>query len=229
LQRRITGIAAPGGYAEYMRAKASHAIKIPDGLGVHEAAPYLCAGVTMYHACKDAGVGPGQDVAVFGVGGLGHLAIQFAKQLGATTAAVDLSDEKLELARSLGADRTIDASSPDAAKQIAAHGGVHVAVVTAPSEKAFGLALQSLRLRGTLTVVGLPKRDLTFLADDLVTGEYRIVGSAVGTREDLRAALELAVTGQVRCQVETVPLEKINEALRRMRDGEVAGRAVITF
>ncbi len=229
LERRITGIAAPGGYAEYMRAKASHAIRVPDRLAAEEAAPYYCAGVTVYHACKDAGIQMGQRVAIFGVGGLGHLALQLAKHFGAETTAVDLSDDKLERARSLGAHRTINAASTDAASQLAAQGGVHVAMVTAPSKAAYDLAFCSLRPRGTLVVVGLPKDDLTFLADDLADGEFRIVGSAVGTRNDVRDILDLAAAGRLHCSIETCRLEDINRVFDRMRRGEIAGRAVVTF
>jgi propanol-preferring alcohol dehydrogenase len=229
VNREITGIGTPGGYAEYMRAKASHAIKVPASLTPHEAAPYFCAGVTVYHACKDAEIGAGQSVAVIGVGGLGHLAVQFARVLGADTIAVDVSEQALELARSVGAGRTVDAANPDAVRKIADHGGVHVALVTAPAEEAYALALRCLRRRGKLVVVGIPKNDLTFFADDLVTGEFRIIGSAVGTRDELRAALELAAAGQVRCEVETYPFRDINEVLRRVRNGEIAGRAAVTF
>lgn len=229
MNRQITGIGSPGGYAEYMRAKASHAIKVPDGLSPHEAAPFFCAGVTVYHACRDANIGAGHSVAVFGVGGLGHLAVQFARVLGAQTIAVDVNERALELARSLGADRTVDAASPDAVGMITDGGGVHVAFVTAPAEGAYAQALRCLRKRGKLVVVGIPKNDLTFFADDVVTGEFRIIGSAVGTREELRAALELAAADQVRCEVETYPLQDINEVLRRVRNGEIAGRAAVTF
>lgn len=229
LNRRVTGIASPGGYAEYMLAKASHAIKIPVRLTSQEAAPHLCAGVTVYHACKMAGMRAGQHVAIFGVGGLGHLALQLAKQSGAETTAVDLNDEKLELARSLGADRAINTASSDAASQLVANGGMHVAVVTAPSKAAYDLAVHSLRPRGTLAVVGLPKEELTFFADDLVVGEFRIVGSAVGTRNDVRDTLRLAAAGKLRCHVETCRLADINEIFVRLRRGEITGRAVVTF
>ncbi len=142
---------------------------------------------------------------------------------------MDLSDDKLELARSLGADQTINGASTDAASQLAAQGGVHVAMVTAPSKAAYDLAFCSLRRRGTLAVVGLPKDGLTFLAGDLADGEFRIVGSAVGTRNDVRDTLELAAASRLRCYVETCRLEDINRVFDRMRRGEIAGRAVVTF
>ena len=142
---------------------------------------------------------------------------------------MDLSDERLELARSLGADRLINASMTDAATELAANGGHHAAIVTAPSQSAYDLALRSLRYRGTLVVVGLPKQDLVFSADDLATGEFRIIGSAVGTREDLANVLRMAAEGHLRCEVETYPLEDLVGILNRMRDGKITGRAVVTF
>lgn len=229
LQRVVTGVQTPGGYAEYMCVKATHAIEVPNGLSSHQAAPYFCAGVTMYHACRNADISPAQEVAIVGVGGLGHLGVQIAQQFGARVTAVDLSAERLELARSLGAERLIDASAADAATKMAANGGHHTAIVTAPSQSAYTLALRSLRLRGTLVVVGLPKQDLVFSADQLATEEFRIIGSAVGTRGDLRNVLRMAAEGRVRCEVETHPLESLVEILNRMRDGTVTGRAVITF
>jgi len=228
-ERRITGIAAPGGYAEYMRAKASHAIKVPEELSPADAAPFFCAGVTVYHACQEAAITAGQRVAVFGVGGLGHLALQLVQQLGARTIAVDLGEDKLRVARSLGVHHAIDASHPDAAKRLADGGGPHVAVVTAPTEAAYDLALRTLRRRGTLVVVGLPSQALRFVADDIATGEFRILGSAVGTRQDLRETLELAGAGKLRCHTETYPLEEINEVFARMKRNEIAGRAVVTL
>lgn len=229
LKRQVTSIAAPGGYAEFMRAKASHAIRVPEGLASHDAAPFFCAGVTVLRACRNAGIRAGQQVAVFGIGGLGHLAIQVAKQLGAEVTAVDLADDKLALARSLGADRTVNASAGDAARQIRSPVRPQVAVVTAASKAAYDLALRTLRRRGTLAVVGLPKEKVSFVADDFVVGEYHIVGSAVGTRADLRDVLGLAAAGKVRCQVETCRLDDLNQIFARMRRGELAGRAVVTF
>ncbi len=229
LKRTVTGISAPGGYAEYMRVKASQAVEIPDRLSAEEAAPYFCAGVTVYHACKIADIRAGQRVAVFGVGGLGHLAVQLVKQSGAETIAVDMGDAKLELARSLGADRTIDAASTEVADQLAAQGGVHVAVVTATTTAAYDQALRSLRHRGTLVVVGIPPENLPFFAEDIVSRELRIVGSAVGTDQDVQEALGLAAAGKLRCLIETCRLEEINEIFARMARGEITGRVVVTF
>jgi propanol-preferring alcohol dehydrogenase len=228
-ERQITGIAAPGGYAEYMRAKASHAIRVPEGLSPADAAPFFCAGVTAYHACQEASIIAGQHVAVFGVGGLGHLALQLAQELGARATAVDLGEEKLQVAHSLGVHQAIDASHQDAARLLSVDGGPHVAVVTAPTEAAYDLALRTLRRRGTLVVVGLPSQALKFVADDIATGEFRILGSAVGTRNDLQQTLEMAASRKLLCHTETYPLEAINEIFIRMQRNEIAGRAVVTF
>jgi propanol-preferring alcohol dehydrogenase len=228
-ERKITGFAAPGGYAEYMRAKASHVIRVPEELSPAEAAPFFCAGVTAYHACQEASIIAGQHVAVFGIGGLGHLALQLAQELGAKTTAVDLSDEKLQVARSMGVHQAVDASSQDAERLLKAEGGPHVAVVTATTEAAYDLALRTLRRRGTLVVVGLPSQALRLVADDIATGEFRILGSAVGTRDDLRRTLEMAAARKLLCHTETFPLESINEIFTRMQRNEISGRAVITF
>jgi len=132
----VTGASVDGGYAEYMKAKASHAIKVPGNLSSDEAAPLFCAGVTVYRAIKNSKIEPGQRVAIFGVGGLGHLAVQVAKTYGAEVIAVDITDEKLELARSCGADHTINSASTNAVKQLREMGGAHFSIVTAASKAA---------------------------------------------------------------------------------------------
>jgi propanol-preferring alcohol dehydrogenase len=251
--RQVTGLAAPGGFAEYIRIKASHAVPIPEEVPSEQAAPLFCAGLTVYHALRNCGVGvgaplgaprssqagaassaptsgaPGLRVAVFGIGGLGHLAVQLARHAGAEVVAVDVSDEKLALARRCGATETVNSTSPDAKKQLRAEGGPHVAIVTAAAKPAYDLAYKVLRKRGTLGIVGLPKEDLTFFADDWVVGEYRMIGSAVGTRAEMRELLELAAAGHIRCEVEIHRLEAINEIFQRMDRGQILGRAVIRF
>ena len=223
----VTGMMVDGGYAEFMRAKASHALPIPAGLSSAEAAPLFCAGVTVYRALKNAAVGPGQRVAVFGVGGLGHLAVQMAKAFGAEVLALDVSDDKLALARELGAAQTFNVTAADVHKQVRKLGGTHVAVVTSAAKAAYDLALRCLRPGGTLAVVGLPPEPLTFQALALVGGEYRIVSASVGTRDDLRATLELAVAGRVRCRVDEAPLADVNRVFERMRRGAISGRTVL--
>jgi len=227
--RAVTGLAAPGGFAEYIRMRASHAIAVPESLPAAEVAPLFCAGLTVFHALRNAEVQPGHRVAVFGIGGLGHLAVQLARHIGAEVIGVDIADAKLELARKCGAAETVNSTASDARERLRAHGGPDVAIVTAASKAAYDLAFRTLRKRGTLGVVGLPKEDLTFFADDWVVGEYRMVGSAVGTRAEMRELLALAAAGKVRCEVELHPLDAINDVFARMDRGAITGRAVIKF
>jgi propanol-preferring alcohol dehydrogenase len=227
LERKVTGVAAPGGCAEYIRIRAAQAIPVPAELQAEQAAPLFCAGLTVFHACWNAGIRSGQRVAVFGAGGLGHLAIQMARNSGAEVIAVDVHAEKLQLARKLGATTTLLADDPMIDIYLTQKGGPDVALVTATSKSAYDLAFRTLRRRGTLAVVGLPKEDLTFFADDLVVKEPKIVGAAVGTREEMRAVLALAAAGKFRCHVEVFGLEQINLVYERLARGEILGRAVI--
>jgi alcohol dehydrogenase, propanol-preferring len=224
-RQMITGATVDGGYAEFIKAKASHALRVPDVLSSDEAAPLFCAGVTVYHAIKSSGIKPRQRLVVFGVGGLGHLAVQFAKCFGAQVIAVDIADEKLELARTLGADITMNAATEDVVKQIRKMGGAHVAVVTSAAKKAYDMAFYAVRSSGTLMVVGMPAEDLSFPA--IMMREIRIMSAATGTREDMREVLDLAASGRVKCQVETRTLEEVNEVFEEMRAARITGRVVL--
>jgi len=200
---------------------------VPEALDSYEAAPLFCAGVTVYRAIKNAGVQAGQRVAIFGIGGLGHLAVQIAKTFGAEVIAVDIAEDKLELARALGADHTINGSTVDVVKQLRSMGGAHVAVVTSAAKAAYDQAFYGVRSSGTLAVVGMPADDLTFPA--IMMREITITSSATGTREDLREVLELAAEGKVRCEIETSPLERINEIFDQMRRAQITGRVVLAL
>jgi alcohol dehydrogenase, propanol-preferring len=226
-KQMITGATVDGGYAEFIKAKASHALKVPDALSSEEAAPLFCAGVTVYHAIKSSGIKPRQRLAVFGVGGLGHLAVQIAKCFGAQVIAVDIADDKLEFAKRLGADVILNASNEDVVKEIRKLGGAHVAVVTSAAKKAYDMAFYAMRSSGTLMVVGMPAEDLSFPA--IMMREIRIMSSATGTREDMREVLELAAAGRIKCQVETRKLEQVNEVFEDMRSGKITGRVVLTM
>ncbi len=226
-KQMITGATVDGGYAEFIKAKASHVLKVPDALTSEEAAPLFCAGVTVYHAIKKSGIKPRQRMVVFGVGGLGHLAVQIAKCFGAQVIAVDIADDKLDFARRLGADITMNAANEEVVKQIRKLGGAHVAVVTSAAKKAYDMAFFAVRSSGTLMVVGMPAEDLSFPA--IMMREMSIMSSATGTREDMREVLDLASAGRLRCQVETRPLEQVNDVFQEMRDAKITGRVVLTM
>ncbi len=221
----ITGASVDGGYAEFIKAKASHAIKVPAPLEPAEAAPLFCAGVTVYRAVKNAGVQPGQRVAVFGIGGLGHLAVQIAKTFGAKVIAVDIAVDKLELAQQLGADQVINVASEDVLKTFRGMGGVHAAIVAASAKAAYNQAFYAVRPAGTLMVVGLPPEELSFPA--ILMREIKIRSVATGTRDDLRETLNLAAAGKIRCLIETSGLDKVNDIFGQMRQGQIRGRVVI--
>jgi propanol-preferring alcohol dehydrogenase len=227
-RQKITGVTVDGGYAEFVKAPATHALKIPDGLSALEAAPLFCAGLTVYRALKGAGIMEGQRLAVFGVGGLGHLAVQFGRAFGAEVTAIDISDEKLELARSFGAANTVNAATMDVAKHVRRKGGVHVSLVTSAAKAAYDTAFSCLRPTGTLLVVGLPAENICFPPILMAAGEIRVRASSVGTRQDLREVLAVAAAGRVRCKVVALPLVKANEALNQLRKGQVSGRIVLT-
>src|SRR5579863_1957386 len=227
-RQKITGVTVDGGYAEFVKAPATHALKIPDGLSALEAAPLFCAGLTVYRALKGAGIVPGQRLAVFGIGGLGHLAVQFGRAFGAEVTAIDISEEKLELARTLGASDALNAATSDVVKQLRRKGGVHVALVTSAAKAAYDMAFSCLRPTGTLLVVGLPSENICFPPILMASGEVRIRASAVGTRQDLREVLGMAAAGNLRCQVVARTLVEANEVLNELRRGQVSGRIVLT-
>jgi propanol-preferring alcohol dehydrogenase len=228
-RQKITGVTVDGGYAEFVKAPASHVIRIPDSLSSIQVAPFFCAGVTVYRALKRASMLPGQRLAVFGIGGLGHLAVQFGQARGVEVMAIDISEEKLALARSLGASTTINAAAHDAIKELRNRGGVHVALVTSAARASYDTAFYGLRPTGTLLVVGLPADPICFPPILMAAGEIRIQASTVGTRQDLREVLAMAAAGTVRCQVAARPLADANDALSELRRGQVSGRLVLTL
>jgi propanol-preferring alcohol dehydrogenase len=224
----ITGVSVDGGYAEFMKARTSHVQKLPDILSALNVAPLFCAGVTVYRALSQARILPGQRLAVFGVGGLGHLAVQIGAGLGAEVTAVDISEEKLAATAKLGAVRALNSSSNNVVKEFRATGGAHVVIVTSASRAAYDTAFSCLRARGTLLVVGLPAENICFPPIMMAAGEVRIQASAVGTRHDLKEVLAMAAAGRLQCQVTARPLAQANDALEEMRAGRIAGRVVLT-
>ncbi|PYT68035.1 MAG: zinc-dependent alcohol dehydrogenase [Acidobacteria bacterium] len=228
-RQKITGVMVDGGFAEFMKAPASHAVRIPDGLSAVEAAPLFCAGVTVYRALKQARISPGQRLAIFGIGGLGHLAVQLARELGAEITAIDTADEKLQLAESLGAANSFNAKSANVVKEFRAKGGVHVALVTSAAKAAYDTAFACVRPTGTLLAVGLPAENIGFPPILMAAKEVRIQASAVGTRQDLREVLAMASKGKVRCRVETRALSDANQVMDELRHGQVSGRIVLSW
>jgi propanol-preferring alcohol dehydrogenase len=228
LKQKVTGCMVDGGFAEYMVAPATHASPLPASLNAVDAAPQLCAGLTVFKAMKAAGVTKGQRMAVFGAGGLGHLAIQIARAMGVHVGAVDISDDKLEFAKSVGAEWTVNAAEP-VHKTLRAMGGVHVAMVCAASATAYETALRCLRRGGTLAVVGMANEPFKVSAVSLISGETRIIASAVGTRADLQELFALMERHPIRCKVETRPLESINQVFDEMKRGAIIGRVVLTL
>ena len=229
VKQKITGVTVNGGYAEFIKAPASHATKIPDGVSSAQAAPLFCAGVTVYRAIMQARPQRGQRLAVFGVGGLGHLAIQIAMHLGLEVSAVDVADDKLALAKSLGAANTFNAATTNVVKEIRRLGGAHIVLVTSGSKTAYDTAFYCVRPTGTLLAVGLPANEISFPAIMMAAGEVNIKASAVGTREDLKQVLALAAAGKLHCQVASRPLADVNEVFEEMRAGKIAGRVVLAM
>jgi propanol-preferring alcohol dehydrogenase len=228
-----TGYSKPGGYAEYMVAPAAFVGRLPSKANLFELAPILCAGVTTYRGLKRTGARPGQWIAIIGIGGLGHVAVQYARAMGLRVAAVDVSPEKLVLAQSLGADLTVNASSEDPAAVIQSRiGGAHAAIVTAVASKAFEQAILMLRPAGTVVYIGLPggKSDEIRTSIAAITNwELSVRGSNVGTRLDLTEAIAFAADGLVRARIETAPLVQINTIFDSMRQGRIVGRMVLAL
>jgi alcohol dehydrogenase, propanol-preferring len=222
-----TGYLLDGGHAEYAKAFAKYVGRVPEGIHPFEAAPLTCAGVTTYKAVKVSGTRPSDLVAVFGAGGLGHLAIQYARIAGAAVVAVDLFDEKLELARDLGAEYTVNAREQDPVEEIKKLGGADAVIATAVSPRAFEQGFGSLKRGGTLTLVGLPKdNEMQLPIFETVLGGIHVTGSIVGTRVDLQEVFELHAMGRTRVVHEERELESVNEAIDEVESGEVDARLV---
>jgi len=223
-----TGYSVNGGFAQYTLADAGYVGRLPDSVGFVEIAPVLCAGVTVYKGLKMTDTRPGQWVVISGIGGLGHMAVQYARAMGLNVAAVDVDDAKLDLARRLGATVTVNAMKEDPAAVIKREiGGAHGALVTAVSPKAFDQAQNMLRRGGTLVLNGLPPGDFPLPIFSTVLNGITVRGSIVGTRQDLQEALDFAAEGKVAATVQTGRLEDINDIFGRMIDGKIEGRIVL--
>lgn len=228
LDQKNSGYSVNGSFAEYALAQADYLRRIPNNLSFVEAAPILCAGVTTYKGLKETQTRPGEWVVISGVGGLGHVAIQYAKAMGLHVAAVDLGPEKMALAKKLGAEIAIDAKAQDPPTEIQKQiSGAHGVLVTAVSTVAFKQAIGMLRRGGTCVLNGLPPGEFPVCIFDVVLNRYTIRGSIVGTRIDLEEALSFAAEGKVKATIETQPLVSINDVFARLKTGKVNGRVVL--
>lgn len=223
-----TGYSLNGTFAQYGLADPDFCGRLPDNLEFGAAAPILCAGVTVYKGLKETEVKPGEWVVISGIGGLGHMAVQYAKAMGMNVVAADIFDDKLDLAKKLGADITVNGRTADAIQQVQkATGGVHGALVTAVSPQAMEQAFGFLRSKGTMSLVGLPPGFISLPVFDTVLKRITIRGSIVGTRQDLEESLVFAGEGKVSAHYSWDKLENINAIFRRMEEGKIDGRIVL--
>jgi propanol-preferring alcohol dehydrogenase len=230
-QAQFGGYTKNGGFAEYILADPDYVAHIPAGLDPKAAAPLICAGITTYKGIKETKTKPGDWIAISGVGGLGHLAVQYAKAMGLLVAAVDVDDGKLNHAKTLGADVMINAKTTDAAAAVvkATGGGAQGVLITAPSLVAFQQGVGMTRKRGTCVLVGLPPGEFPVPLFDVVANCITIRGSFVGTRQDMAEALGFAARGQVKVDFELQPLSAINDVFDRLEHGKVPSRVVLDF
>ncbi|MEO8683224.1 MAG: alcohol dehydrogenase AdhP [Devosia sp.] len=225
------GYTKNGGFAEYILADPNYVAHIPEGLSAIQAAPLICAGITTYKGIKEANVRPGEWIAISGAGGLGHLAIQYAKAMGLQVCAIDIEDSKLDHATKLGADLVVNAKHPDAIEAVrkGTDGGAHGVLITAPSLVAFKQGVAMTRKVGTCVLVGLPPGEFPVPLFDVVANCITIRGSFVGTRGDMAEALAFAAAGKIEADIELQPLSAINSVFERLQNGDVPARVVIDF
>ncbi|MFS8979570.1 alcohol dehydrogenase AdhP [Cupriavidus necator] len=229
-KQQNTGYSVNGGYGEYVVADPGYVGLLPDKVGFVEIAPILCAGVTVYKGLKVTDTRPGQWVVISGIGGLGHVAVQYARAMGLRVAAVDIDDEKLALASRLGAEATVNARTTDPAAWLQKEiGGAHGVLVTAVSPIAFSQAIGMVRRGGTIALNGLPPGEFGTPIFDVVLKGITIRGSIVGTRSDLQESLDFAAHGDVKATVSTAKLDDINDVFGRLRSGKIEGRVVLDF
>jgi propanol-preferring alcohol dehydrogenase len=229
-QQRNSGYSVDGTFAEYAVASAKYVVPVPDGITSMDAAPLTCAGVTAYKALKVAKIAPTERVAIFGIGGLGHLAVQYAALMGGTVIAVDIEEPKLELALELGAHHTVNAASGDPVADIQALGGADVAVVLAASPRVFEQAFASLNRGGRLICVALPAdQTMSISIFETVLKGISIIGSIVGTRQDVAEVFELHAAGRTKIIADGRTLDQVNEAIAEVLSGKVLARLVFEY
>ncbi|WP_029629233.1 alcohol dehydrogenase AdhP [Yaniella halotolerans] len=225
-----SGYSVDGSFGEYMLIDTRYAPKIPEGSDIYEVGPILCAGVTVYKGLKVSEAKPGDWVVISGIGGLGHLAVQYGVAMGLRVIAVDIADDKLELAKKHGAEIIINAADADPATAVQEQvGGAHAVLVTAVHEQAFGQAIGMSRRGGTIVFNGLPPGKFDVSVFDVVLNGLTVRGSIVGTRQDMIEALEFHAAGKVEPTYHRRPLEDLNEVFEEMRGGKIDGRVVVEY
>jgi D-arabinose 1-dehydrogenase-like Zn-dependent alcohol dehydrogenase len=229
INRRVTGIDFDGGYAEYMIAPAPALAAIPDDLPAEEAGPFMCAGVTVYNALRNSGARPGNLVAVHGIGGLGHLGVQYARRMGFKTVAINRGNDKEPLARQLGAHHYIDSVATDAAAELQKLGGARVILATAPNAQAISPLVDGLSPDGVLLVPAAPAEPLIISVMPLIMGRRSVAGWYSGTARDSQDTLEFSALSDVHPMIEKYPLERVAEAYEQMSSGKVRFRVVLTM
>ena len=229
VNRKVTGFDFDGGYAEYMIAPAAALAAIPDELPAEEAGPFMCAGVTVYNALRNSGARGGDVVAVHGIGGLGHLGIQYARQMGFETVALGRGKDKEPLAKKLGAHHYIDSGAGDAAAELQKLGGARVILATAPNAQAISALVDGLSVNGKLVVPAAPNEPLTVSAASLFMGRRSVAGWYSGTAKDSQDTLEFSVLTGVHPMIEKYPLSRVTEAYEQMHSGKVRFRVVLTM
>jgi propanol-preferring alcohol dehydrogenase len=227
MRQQNTGYSSNGTYADYCVASGHYAVPLPEG-DFDKLTPIMCAGVTTYKALKEIGARPGNWIVISGLGGTGHLAVQYAKAMGLHVAGIDIVDDKLEQAKCLGADITINAEREFPVNRInKLTGGAHGTLITAVAPKAFEQGVRMLRRGGTCMLVGVPPGAFPLSIFDTVVNGLTVRGSITGTRQDLREALQLASEGKISAVVESEPLAEVNSAIEAIRKGRVKGRVVL--
>ena len=226
--QKSTGVTMNGGYAEFVTAPAAFTHRIPEGLDLVDAAPLLCAGITVFAPLRRAGNLAGKTVAVAGIGGLGHLGIRMADAMGARVVAILRGEEKIELARRLGAREIVDSQKEKIGKRLASMGGADLILLTGISARLFEQCIPGLGPNGTLVVLAAIAESASLIPAGLITGQKAIRGSVIGTRDDMDAMLRFAADHAIAAMVERHPLKDINEVLERLRQGIVRLRAVLT-
>jgi propanol-preferring alcohol dehydrogenase len=229
VSRKVTGIDFDGGYAEYMIAPAAALAAIPDELPADEAGPFMCAGVTVYNALRNSGARPGDVVAVQGIGGLGHLGVQYARQMGFKTVALGRGKDKGPLAEKLGAHQYIDSNVADTVAELQKLGGARVILATAPSAKAISAVVDGLGVNGNLLVPAAPMEPVSVNVLSLIMGRRSVSGCYSGTARDSQDTLEFSAFNGVHPMIEKYPLNRVADAYEQMNSGKVRFRVVLTM